>query len=152
MEAPLVDLSANKGQIQKSRQLLFFSFSMTRAYWNQCNGKRTSTTLRCWSFSEKNIEKKHLYHHDKNCCYFCKSNIPVINLIVSSRNMIKLSKKIWVCKKLDKRRESFSPNTDNFLALLFLNGAEYWKVQWINRKWYVMQNYVLIIFLWTFPY
>ena len=28
--------------------------------------------------------------------------------------MIKLSK-IWVCKKLDKRRESFSQNTDNFL-------------------------------------
>ena len=41
---------------------------------------------------EKNIEKKHLCHHDKNCCYFCKSNISVINLIVGSRNMIKLSK------------------------------------------------------------
>ena len=24
--------------------------------------------------------------------------------------------KIWVCKKLDKRRELFSPNTDNVLA------------------------------------
>ena len=42
--------------------------------------------------SKKNIEKKHLCHHDKNCCYFWKSNIPGINLIVSSINMIKASK------------------------------------------------------------
>ena len=41
-------------------------------------------------FFEKNIEKKHLYHHDKNYCYFCKSNIPVIDLVVASGNMIKL--------------------------------------------------------------
>ena len=41
---------------------------------------------------EKNIEKKHLCHLDKNCCYFCKSNIPVISLIVGSRNVIKLLK------------------------------------------------------------
>ena len=25
-------------------------------------------------------------------------------------------------------------------------------MQWISRKWYVMQNYILIIFLWTFPH
>ena len=43
-------------------------------------------------FSEKNIEKKPLCRHDKNCYYFCKSNIPVINLIAGSRNMIKVSK------------------------------------------------------------
>ena len=42
-------------------------------------------------FFGRNIEKKHLGHHDKNYCYFCKSNISVINLIVGSRNMIKLS-------------------------------------------------------------
>ena len=51
-----------------------------------------SKTLRCRSFPKKNIEKKHLCHHDQNYCYFCKSNIPLINLIVDSRNMIKLSK------------------------------------------------------------
>ena len=28
--------------------------------------------------------------------------------------------KIWVCKKLDKQRESFSPNTDNFLAFFII--------------------------------
>ena len=44
-------------------------------------------------FFEKNIEKKHLSHHDKNY-YFCQSNISVTNLIVGSRNMIKLSKNI----------------------------------------------------------
>ena len=46
--------------------------------------------LRCGSFSENNIEKKHLSYHDKNYCYFYKSDIPVINLIAGTRNMIKL--------------------------------------------------------------
>ena len=41
---------------------------------------------------EKNIEKKHLCHHGKNYCHFWKSNIPVINLSVDSRDMIKVSK------------------------------------------------------------
>ena len=41
---------------------------------------------------EKNIEKKPLCRHDKNYYYFCKSNIPVINLIAGSRTMIKVSK------------------------------------------------------------
>ena len=40
----------------------------------------------------KNIEKKHLHRHDKNYYYFCKSNIPVTNSVVGSRNMIKVSK------------------------------------------------------------
>ena len=43
-------------------------------------------------FFGKNIERKHLSSHNKNYYYFWKSNIPVINLIVGSRNMIKLSK------------------------------------------------------------
>ena len=55
--------------------------------------KMCSTTLRCESFSKKNIEKKHLCCREKNYYYLCKSNIYVINLIVDSRNMIKLSKK-----------------------------------------------------------
>ena len=36
--------------------------------------------------------------------------------------------------------------------LLFLNQAEFWEVQWINKKCYIMGNYVLIIFLRTFSY
>ena len=83
------------------------------------SGQFYSTTLRCGSFSEKNIEKKHLCYHDKNYCYFCKSNIPVNNLIVGSRNMIRLSK-IWVCKKLNKRRQSIPPNTSNSLAFFIV--------------------------------
>ena len=47
--------------------------------------------IRCGSFSEINIEKNHLCRHDKNYYYFRKSNISVINLIVGSRNMIKVS-------------------------------------------------------------
>ena len=51
--------------------------------------------------------------------YFWKTNIHVINLIVDSRNMIKLST-IQVSKKLDKQRESFSPNTDYLLAFFIV--------------------------------
>ena len=61
-------------------------------YQNKFISKSHSTTLRCGSFSEKNIEKKHLRHHNKNYCYLCKLTIPVINLVVGSRNMIKVSK------------------------------------------------------------
>ena len=43
-------------------------------------------------FYRKNIEKKHLCRHDKDFYYFWKSNIPLINLIVDSRYMIKVSK------------------------------------------------------------
>ena len=43
-------------------------------------------------FFKKNTEKKHLCHHDKNHYYFCKSNIPVMNLIVGSSIIIRLSK------------------------------------------------------------
>ena len=43
-------------------------------------------------FFGKNIEKKYLCRHDKKYYYFCKSNIPAINLILGSRNMIKVSK------------------------------------------------------------
>ena len=41
-------------------------------------------------FGKKHL-KKHLCHHDKNYYYFWKSNIPIINLIVDSRNMMKVS-------------------------------------------------------------
>ena len=35
-----------------------------------------SMALRCGSFPEKNIEKRHLCCHDKNYYYFAKPNIP----------------------------------------------------------------------------
>ena len=49
-------------------------------------------SIKVRSFSRTISKKKHLYHHDKIYCYFCKSNIPVINLIVDPRNVIKVSK------------------------------------------------------------
>ena len=56
-------------------------------------------------FFEKRIEKKHLCYHEKNYCYFWKSNFPIINLVVGSRNMIKLSKMAKVV--LANERQSF---------------------------------------------
>ena len=35
---------------------------------------------------DKNIEKNHLCHHDKNYYYFCKLDIPAINCILGSIN------------------------------------------------------------------
>ena len=60
---------------------------------------------------------------------------------------------MWICKKLNKQRELFSPNTDNFLAFFYaFEWGRILKMQWIHRKRNIMQNYVLIIFRWTFPY
>ena len=49
-------------------------------------------------FGKKNAEKKYLCRPDKNYYYFCKSNIPVINFIEGSRNMIKVSKNMSLLK------------------------------------------------------
>ena len=46
-------------------------------------------------------------------------------MTLGSTNMIKVSKNM-ICKKLDKQRESFSPNTDNFLA--FFIGFEWGRI------------------------
>ena len=43
-------------------------------------------------FFGKNIKEKHLCRHEKNYYYFLKSNIPVINLILGSKNIMKVSK------------------------------------------------------------
>ena len=45
-------------------------------------------------FFIKNIEKKHLCCHDQNYYYFWKSNIPVIDLVVESRNLTEVSKNL----------------------------------------------------------
>ena len=41
-----------------------------------------------------NIQKKHLCSRDKNYYYSSKWNIPVINMILGSRDMIKVSKNV----------------------------------------------------------
>ena len=51
-----------------------------------------SINVRVFFFN--NIEKKHFRRHDKDYYYCCKSDIPVINLIAGSRDMIKLAKNI----------------------------------------------------------
>ena len=51
--------------------------------------KRNGIKVRVF-FGRKH-RKKYLCRHDKNCFYFWNSNIPVINLIVGSRNMIQVS-------------------------------------------------------------
>ena len=65
---------------------LFFSFISLLYQDSSLNGIKVQV------FFGKNTEKKHLCHHDKNYCFFYRSNIRVINLFVGCRNMIKLSK------------------------------------------------------------
>ena len=76
--------------------ILYSTEKIGRNYFFICKletrGKKAVKISNMWVFFEKNIKKKHLCHHE-NYCYFCKSNIPVINLIVSSGNIIKLFKK-----------------------------------------------------------
>ena len=68
-----------------------------KSLWGKCgllNDQKPavdSTALSCGSFLNKTSKKKHWCRYDKNYYYFWKSNIPAINLIVGSRNMIKLS-------------------------------------------------------------
>ena len=56
--------------------------------WAKYYVKYDKQAERHWFFRKK-TSKKVLVRHDKNYYHFCKSNIPVINLIVCSRNMIK---------------------------------------------------------------
>ena len=49
-------------------------------------------------FFRKKRSWKYLCRHDRNYYYFWKSNIPVIKLIVHSRNMIKVSKNMSLWK------------------------------------------------------
>ena len=60
--------------------------------WLLSHNQQVLNGIKVGVFFEKNIEKKDFCRHDKNYYYFCKSNILVINLIVGSRNMMKVSK------------------------------------------------------------
>ena len=53
-----------------------------------------STALRCGSFSEKISKRTTCFR----ISYFCKSDTPVINLILGSGDMIKLSKNMSLYK------------------------------------------------------
>ena len=80
---------------ERSRSLLLTYSGLKQLLWEIYTGEFHSYLLdgiKVRVFFEKNIEENHLSRHNKNCYYFCKSNIPVINLILGSRNMIKISK------------------------------------------------------------
>ena len=73
--------AANQKRIGNTK---FMYFLIPRCYY--------SAAFWCGSFP-KNIYKRQLCRHDKNYYYFfCKSNIRVINFIVCSRSIIKVSK------------------------------------------------------------
>ena len=74
---------------------------MTRAYshtWkvitnrvlSSLTNRKYSTALTCGSFSEKTLKKSTCVAMIRINYYFWKSNIPVINLVIDSRNMIKV--------------------------------------------------------------
>ena len=101
-----------------------------------------STASRYGSVLNKTSKKKnththtHLYSPDKNFYHFSKSIISLINLIVGSRNVIKISNIVRL-SKLNKRQEFF---VDNFFAIFFLRRLSFLKVQWINRINKVIQQ------------
>ena len=79
----------------------------------------------------------------------------MVKVVISFGNQIFLSliwlqildiwsktQKISVCKKLDKRQKSFSPNSDNFLVFFIVfEWEELRKVQWINSNAELRRNY-----------
>ena len=72
----------------ENQETMFENYLIPALSWNECN----LNCIKLRVFFGKNIEKMNLSRHDKNYYYFWNSNIPVINLIAGSRNMIKLSK------------------------------------------------------------
>ena len=71
--------------------MLFSVITFLEPDGNEIYNDAGSKALRCGPFLQKTLKKKLLCRHVKNYYYFCKSNIPVINLIVDSRNMVKVS-------------------------------------------------------------
>ena len=86
----LAKLGSNISLVEE--EISGFKFFM----WHHKTAKKPVTQRHSGAglFRKKKYQKKHLCYHDKKYCYFCKSYIPVINLIVYSRNMIKISKTI----------------------------------------------------------
>ena len=72
-----------------------------------------STTLRCGSVL-KNIKNEYVQGPGKTYCDFWKSNIPLINLVVDSGDMIEVSN-IQVFKK----SESFFTKYEQFLSIFY---------------------------------
>ena len=70
------------------------------------NELKSSMALKCRSSSNKNMERKHLCCHDKNYCFFCKSNIPRTNLIVGSKNISQFQAKLTVFWNLSTKYKS----------------------------------------------
>ena len=103
---------------EKSSEQIFnileaFTMSSLRDYYDlypKVNVLLFSTALRCGSFSEKTLKKS-------TCSVMKKIVITFAN---QTFKMWSKFQKILVCKKLDKRRESLSPKTDNFLAFFIV--------------------------------
>ena len=92
----------------------------------------TLNSIKLRVFFGENIGQNHLCHLDRNFCYFFKSNIPVINLILGSRNMIKLSKKYAFVKKNAKKLSVFGENESRRLSN-FLQTHIFWNFNHISR-------------------
>ena len=102
-----------------------------------------SMASRCGSFPEKTLKKSTCAVVIKNYYYFQKSNIPVINLIVDSRNISKIlphSKTIKDAKKLSVFRENDTHRLSNSLQIPI-----FWKFDHISRT-YNQINYRNICF------
>ena len=69
---------------------------------------KSTTALRCGSLLEKKHKKSTCTVLIRIIISFCKSNIPVINFIVVSRNMIKVSNNMSLSKIIYTMRVVFT--------------------------------------------
>ena len=113
---------------------------MNHFVFHKAHGKRNpSTVLRYMSYS-KSTSKINICIVLISYYHFSKSRTPWISAAVGSRNMIEVLKnRVW--KQLNKLKDWFSRNTDDFLVFFIVfEWAEFSKVQWTNAKWNVRQK------------
>ena len=115
------------------------------------------------SLFQKKYQKKHLWHLDRNCCYFCKSNISVINLILSSRNIIKIQQNTTASTETfteNSLRRSFALHSTSYLSIALFKILPHSKTIKNAKKLLVfgendshrLSNYIQIHIFWNFDY
>ena len=81
-----------------------------------CMGYSFLNGIKVRVFFEKSIEKKHFFSITRIIITFVNQIFQKL-IWLEVLKILSNFQKVWFCKKIDKRSESFLPNTGNFLAL-----------------------------------